>query len=75
MRKIINSTDITLDGVIEGAHLWPSLDRPGDARAGQIRADLLLSCEALLMGRHTYTASRRSGRPAPATPTPTTSTR
>jgi hypothetical protein len=25
MRKIINSTYITLDGVSEGPHLWPSL--------------------------------------------------
>jgi dihydrofolate reductase len=54
MRKIINSTFITLDGVIEGPHLWPSLGRPGDERAGQISTDLLLSCDALLMGRHTY---------------------
>ena len=27
MRKIINSTYINLDGVIEGPHLWPSLER------------------------------------------------
>ena len=54
MRKIINSTYITLDGVVEGPHLWPSLGRPGDERAGQIQTDLLLSCDALLMGRHTY---------------------
>jgi dihydrofolate reductase len=54
MRKIINSTYITLDGVIEGPHLWPSLGRPSDERAGQIQTDLLLSCDALLMGRRTY---------------------
>jgi len=54
MRKIINSTYISLDGVVEGPHLWPSLGRPGDERAGQIQADLALSCDALLMGRHTY---------------------
>jgi dihydrofolate reductase len=54
MRKIINSTYITLDGVIEGPHLWPSLGRPGDERADQIQADLVLSCDALLMGRRTY---------------------
>jgi dihydrofolate reductase len=54
MRKIINSTYISLDGVIEAPHLWPSLDRPGDERFGQIQADLLLSCDAVLMGRHTY---------------------
>ena len=54
MRKIINSTYITLDGVIEGPHLWPSLDRPSDERFGQIQTDLALSCDAMLMGRHTY---------------------
>ena len=54
MRKIINSTYITLDGVIEAPQLWPSLGRPGDERFGQIQTDLALSCDALLMGRHTY---------------------
>jgi dihydrofolate reductase len=54
MAKIVNSTYITLDGVIEGPHLWPSLDRPGDERAFQIQTDLLLSCDAVLMGRRTY---------------------
>ena len=54
MRKIINSTYISLDGVVEGPHLWPSLGRPGDERSGQIQADLALSCDALLMGRRTY---------------------
>ena len=54
MRKIINSTYITIDGVIEGPHLWPSLDLPGDERGGQIQTDLLLSCDAVLMGRRTY---------------------
>jgi dihydrofolate reductase len=54
MRKIINSTYITLDGVVEAPHRWPSLGRPGDERSGQIQTDLALSCDALLMGRHTY---------------------
>ena len=54
MRKIINSTYISLDGVVEGPHLWPSLGRPGDERAGQIQEELALSCDAMLMGRHTY---------------------
>ena len=30
------------------------LGRPSDERAGQIQTDLLLSCDALLMGRRTY---------------------
>ena len=54
MRKIINSTYISLDGVVEAPQLWPSLDRPGDERFGQLQTDLALSCDALLMGRHTY---------------------
>src|SRR3982074_267151 len=54
MRRLINSTYITLDGVIEGPHLWPSPDQPSDERGEQIQTDLLLSCDALLMGRRTY---------------------
>ena len=54
MRKIINSTFITIDGVVEGPHLWPSLGRPGDERSEQIQTDLLLACDAMLMGRRTY---------------------
>ena len=54
MRKIVNSTYITLDGVVEGPHLWPSTGRPGDQRAGEIQTGLLLSCDAVLMGRRTY---------------------
>jgi dihydrofolate reductase len=54
MRKIINSTFITIDGVIERPHLWPSLGRPGDERFDQMQSDLLLSCDAVLMGRRTY---------------------
>jgi hypothetical protein len=38
MRKIINSTYITLDGVIEGPHLWPSLGaRPVGRRVARAR--------------------------------------
>lgn len=29
MRKIINSTYITLDGVVENPHLWPALGKTG----------------------------------------------
>ena len=54
MAKIINSTYVTLDGVVEGPHLWPSLGRPGDERWGRIATELLLSCDAVLMGRRTY---------------------
>ena len=54
MRKVINSTYITLDGVIQDPHLWPALGRPSDPRFGQIQTDLLMACDALVMGRRTY---------------------
>jgi dihydrofolate reductase len=54
MRKIINSTYITLDGVIQGPHLWPRLVAPADERAGAMQIDLLTACDAVLMGRRTY---------------------
>jgi dihydrofolate reductase len=54
MRKIINSTYISLDGVVEEPHDWPTIKRPSDERAGQIQTDLLMACDAVLMGRRTY---------------------
>ena len=54
MRKLINSTYISIDGVVEGPHLWPSLERPTDERSLRIQTDLLLACDAVLMGRRTY---------------------
>ena len=54
MAKIINSTYLSLDGVVEAPHLWPSHGGQADERAGRIQTDLLLSCDAVLMGRHTY---------------------
>lgn len=54
MRKIINSTYIALDGVIEAPHLWPKLVGSPDPQAGAIQTDLLLGCDAVLMGRRTY---------------------
>jgi dihydrofolate reductase len=54
VRKIINSTYISLDGVIEEPHLWPSLPKTGDGTATKIQTDLILSCDAVLMGRRTY---------------------
>lgn len=53
MRRIINSTYVSLDGVIENPHLWPSIG-PGDDRATALQTELLASCDAMLMGRHTY---------------------
>jgi len=68
MRRIINSTYITLDGVVEAPHLWPSLGRGSDPRADDIQGELLFACDAMLMGRHTYEGfapawSARSGDP------------
>jgi dihydrofolate reductase len=53
LRKIINSTYITLDGVIQNPQNWPSSDIADDT-GGIIQNELLLGCDALLMGRHTY---------------------
>jgi dihydrofolate reductase len=67
MRKIINSTYISLDGVIENPQNWQSLgsfDEDGFA----LQMELLSACDAVLMGRHTYDGfapawSTRSGDP------------
>ena len=67
MRKIINSTYVTLDGVIENPQDWPSTGGFSDA-GGKVQLELLERCDAVLMGRHTYHAfapvwSARSGDP------------
>lgn len=49
MRKIINSTYITLDGVIE----WQPLGSVDDTVV-TIQTELLFACDAILMGRRTY---------------------
>ena len=54
MRRIINSTYISLDGAIENPQDWPSGRHEDDGQGGQIQTDLLLSCDANLMGRRTY---------------------
>jgi dihydrofolate reductase len=51
--KLISSTYITLDGVIENPQDWPSLGSFTDS-GNQVQSDLLFSCSAVLMGRHTY---------------------
>jgi dihydrofolate reductase len=56
MRRIINSTYITLDGVIEDPQDWPSGRHEDDGRGREIQTELLLSCDALLLGRRTYEA-------------------
>jgi dihydrofolate reductase len=54
MRQLINSTYITLDGVVEGPHLWPSLKGGPSAEHDTIQTDLLETCDIVLMGRRTY---------------------
>ena len=68
MRKIINSTYVSLDGVVEEPHKWPSIERPSDGRGDEIQAALLSACDAALMGRRTYESfapawQARSGDP------------
>ena len=67
MRKIINSTYVTLDGVIQDPQDWPALGSFSND-GNTIQTDLLLSCDAVLMGRHTYDSfvpvwAPRSGDP------------
>jgi dihydrofolate reductase len=67
VRRIINSTYITLDGVIQNPQDWPLLGGFSEAGA-QVQAELLARCDAVLMGRHTYDGfapvwSARSGDP------------
>lgn len=67
MRKIVNSTYVTLDGVVENPHLWPPTgDDAGESEA--IQTELLMGCDAVLMGRRTYEGfapvwTTRSGDP------------
>jgi dihydrofolate reductase len=68
VRKIINSTYISLDGVIDRPHEWPSVGDRG-RKGDEIQDELLLSCDALIMGRRTYEVfapvwPTRSGDPA-----------
>ena len=67
MRSIINSTYVTLDGVIQNPQNWPVSGGFSDD-GGRIQFELLERCDALLMGRHTYDGfapawSSRSGDP------------
>ncbi|RSM86068.1 hypothetical protein DMH04_15495 [Kibdelosporangium aridum] len=53
MRRLINSTYITLDGVIQDPQDWPA-GEVDDPAGGTIQSELLFACDAVLMGRHTY---------------------
>ncbi len=52
MRKIVNSTYVSLDGVIEKPQNWTSPFFQQEA--ADYARDLLFSCGALLMGRRTF---------------------
>ena len=54
MRQLINSTYITLDGVVESPHLWPSLKGGTSGEGDTIQTRLLETCDVVLMGRRTY---------------------
>jgi dihydrofolate reductase len=52
MRKIIESTLVSLDGVIEDPHLWGK--DYFDSEAERYALELLSTSDAMLMGRRTY---------------------
>ena len=54
MRRIINSTYITLDGVIQDPQDWPGNGIEPDGTGTKVQVDLLFGCDALLMGGRTY---------------------
>jgi dihydrofolate reductase len=67
VRRIINSTYVTLDGVIQNAQDWPSLGS-FSGEGSQVQGELLERCDAVLMGRRTYEGfapvwAARSGDP------------
>ena len=68
MRRLINSTYVTLDGVIQDPQDWPPTVAEDDGRGFTIQNDLLQSCDAQIMGRRTYEGfapvwSARAGDP------------
>jgi dihydrofolate reductase len=54
MRRIINSTYISLDGVIQDPQDWPDNGIESDGTGLKAQTDLLWACDAMLMGRRTY---------------------
>lgn len=53
MAEIINSTYVTLDGVIEHPETWPDMGGFG-VEGNAIQTELVLGCSAVIMGRRTY---------------------
>jgi dihydrofolate reductase len=54
MRRIINSTYISLDGVIAEPQDWPDNGIESDGTGLKVQTDLLFACDAMLMGARTY---------------------
>jgi dihydrofolate reductase len=54
VRRIINSTYISLDGVIQDPQDWPDNGIEPDGTGLKVQTDLLLGCDAVLMGERTY---------------------
>jgi dihydrofolate reductase len=68
VRRIVSSTYMTLDGVVQDPQDWPSGTHADDPHAGELQTELLLSADALLLGRATYEGfasfwAERSGDP------------
>jgi dihydrofolate reductase len=68
MRRIVNSTYISLDGVIQDPQDWAGNSIEPDGTGLKLQTDLLFACDAVLMGGHTYPAfapawMARSGDP------------
>jgi len=54
VRRIINSTYISLDGVIQNPQDWPAGGIEPDGTGLKVQTDLLFACDAVLMGGRTY---------------------
>jgi dihydrofolate reductase len=54
MRRIVNSTYISLDGVIQDPQDWPGNGTEPDDTGLKVQTDLLFACDAVLMGGRTY---------------------
>jgi len=68
LRRIVNSTYISLNGVIQDPQDWPDNGIEPDGAGLKAQTELLFACDAVLMGGHTYPAfapawMARSGDP------------
>ena len=54
MRRIVNSTNVSLDGVVEIMGSWPWHFEYVDDAFNELTWEHLSACDALLMGRRTY---------------------